>query len=66
MKRKAPEIDTLLTVKEAASFLRVDRHVIEDMCKTGELPHIKLGPRQTRIPQGLLKEFVAARLRGAY
>lgn len=65
-KRKADLLlDGLMTVKEVAEYLAVDRHVVEDMAKSGELPHVRLGPRQTRIPRRALYEFLAERMRGA-
>lgn len=55
--------DGFCTITEAAQFLGVDRHVIESMLRSGELPVMKLGPRQTRIPIRGLHLFCAMRLR---
>ena len=51
-----PKVDTnvdMLTVKEAAALLRVDRKTIHREIACGRLAHIRLG-RVIRIPRDVL------------
>lgn len=57
--------DGILTIQEAAAILKVDRHLIGELVRSGELAHVKIGPRQTRIPKAALNQFLADRLKGA-
>ena len=54
--------DGLLTVKEAAAFLRLSRSSLYAMMDRGELPYAKLG-RSRRIPRRGLVELAARGLR---
>lgn len=55
--------DGLATITQVAEYLSVDRHVIDDLINSGELPYLKIGPRQTRIPVRCVQEYLADRLR---
>jgi len=55
--------DGLLTVQEAAAFLRISRAAIYTMMQSGTLVFVKLG-RCRRIPRRVLVEVAAAGLRG--
>lgn len=56
--------DGLLTIREAAAFLRVGRSTIYAMMDSGELPFAKLGRRSRRIPRRAVVELAAAGVRG--
>ena len=55
--------DGLVTVREAAGFLRLSRSTVYALMDRGELPFVKLG-RSRRIPRRALVELAARELRG--
>ena len=57
-------VDGLLTVAEAAAFLRLSRATLYQIMDRGELPFVKLG-RSRRIPKRALVELAAAHLHHA-
>ena len=56
---RSPRASGLLTVPEAAQFLRISRNLAYDMIARGELPHIRLG-RVIRVPHAALEEWLDA------
>ena len=61
--RAALVADGLLTVREAAAFLRISRSSLYVLMDRGELPFAKLG-RSRRIPRRAVIELAARELRG--
>ena len=55
--------DGLMTVKEAATFLRLSRSTVYSMMDDGNLPFVKLG-RSRRIPRRAIVKLAAGELRG--
>ena len=55
--------DGLMTVREAAEFLRLSRSSVYALMDHGELAFVKLG-RSRRIPRRALVELAARGLRG--
>ncbi len=55
----------LLTVQEAAQFLRVSRSKLYDLMDNGELKFVKLG-RSRRIPRRALIDLAASGLQGGW
>ncbi len=55
--------DGLMTVREAAAFLRLSRSSVYALMDHGELAFVKLG-RSRRIPRRALVELAASVLRG--
>ncbi len=55
--------DGLLTVREAAAFLRLSRSNLYALMERGELPFVKLG-RSRRIPRRAVIALAAGWLRG--
>ncbi len=55
--------DGLMTVREAAQFLRLSRSSVYALMDHGELAFVKLG-RSRRIPRRALVELAASGLRG--
>ena len=55
--------DGLLTVREAATFLRISRSNLYALMEHGELAFVKLG-RSRRIPRRALVELAASGLQG--
>ncbi len=44
----------LLTVKEAADLLGVNRHTVYNLIKADKIPVVKLSPQVWRIPRAML------------
>ena len=57
--------DGLMTVREAAGFLRLSRSTVYVLMDRGELPFVKLG-RSRRIPRRAVIELAARELRGGF
>lgn len=55
-------MNEILTVKEAAKFLKTSIIQIRKMIRNGELPAVMVG-REYRIPAEVIKLFVANNLR---
>ncbi len=55
--------DGLMTVQEAAGFLRLSRSTVYTLMDQGELPFVKLG-RSRRIPRRAVIQLAARALRG--
>lgn len=52
----------LLTVKETAALMRLDRNTVYELVRTNQIPHVRLG-RSIRIPrQALLQHLERAAL----
>ena len=54
-------ISELLTVKEAAQWLKTSRVQVRRMIRNGELAAVKVG-REYRIPLACLKEYIELNL----
>ena len=50
-------LNELLTVKEAAEWLKTSRVQVRKMIQSGELLAVKVG-REYRIPMACLKEYI--------
>ena len=50
-------LNELLTVKEAAQWLKTSRVQVRKMIQSGELLAVKVG-REYRIPMACLKEYI--------
>ena len=57
--------DGLLTIPEAADFLRISRSRLYELMDRGELIYLKLG-RSRRIPRRAVIELAARELRGGF
>lgn len=57
--------DGLMTIAEAAAFLRVGRSTLYQLMDRGELPHVKIGSAR-RIPKRALIALAASNLRGEF
>ncbi len=55
--------DGLMTIEEAARFLRLSRSTVYSMMDDGGLPFVMLG-RSRRIPRRALVKLAAGELRG--
>ena len=49
---------SMLTVPEAAAYLRISRDLAYKLVATDQLPHVRLG-RTIRVPRFALEEWVA-------
>ena len=54
----------LLTVEEAAERLRFSSATVRRMLRDKELPGIKLGKREWRVPTKALEEYIERGLKG--
>lgn len=54
-------LNELLTVKEAAEWLKTSRVQVRRMIQNGELAAVKVG-REYRIPVACLKEYIQTNL----
>lgn len=57
--------DGLMTVKEAAAFLRLGRSTLYGLMDTGDLAYCRLG-RARRIPRRAVVELAKAGLQGGW
>ncbi len=48
----------MMTVSEAASYLRISRDLAYELIARGELPHLRLG-RAIRVPRFGLEQWIA-------
>src|SRR5437588_4430407 len=55
--------DGLMTIREAAAFLRLGRSTIYGLMERGELPYARIGARRL-IPRRALVDLAASHLRG--
>jgi excisionase family DNA binding protein len=53
--RSAPKV---LTVKEAAAYLKVSTATVYKMCEAGRLRHVRLSTNCIRVPEDALAEVV--------
>lgn len=53
--------DRMLTVFEAAEFLKLNDQTVRRQCREGILPAINVGRRGYRIAESDLSEYLAAR-----
>ncbi len=58
------DMEELLTVEEAAAYLRVSKATLWRWCQQKRLPAFKIG-RQWRIDRGILRQFTASNDHGA-
>lgn len=54
------ELPFVLTVREAAEVLRVDRNLAYELCRQGVIPHVRLGNR-IRIRRDALLAWLVER-----
>lgn len=59
-----PELPDLVTVTETATALRVSKMTVYRMIEEGELPSVRIGRRNIRIPFPALKAYLEERTRG--
>jgi len=57
--------DGMMTVREAAAFLRLGRSTLYGLMDAGDLPYCLLG-RSRRIPRRALVDLAARNLRGGW
>ena len=57
--------DGLVTIPEAADFLRISRAMLYKLMDRGELPYVKIG-RSRRVPRRAVVEFAAEALTGGW
>lgn len=55
------DLPDILTVDEAAAFLRLGRSSVYDAIRTGEIKAVRIG-RRILIPRSALKPFVDAQI----
>jgi excisionase family DNA binding protein len=55
--------DEIMTVLEAAEFLRVGKNAVYDLCTRGEIPHRRVG-RSIRLSRSALLAWLGAPGRG--
>jgi len=51
------DLPFVLTVKEAAKVMRIDRNTLYEMIRQKQMPHFRAG-RAIRIPRDALMEFL--------
>ena len=54
--------ETLLTPEEVAEQMKLHPVTVRRMLRDGELPGIKIGKRQWRIPESALQQFIQRQL----
>jgi excisionase family DNA binding protein len=54
----------ILTVEQAAEILQMHVATVRRMLRLGQLPGMKLGPKEWRIPSDALQEFIAGKMKG--
>jgi excisionase family DNA binding protein len=54
--------DELLTVRQAATRLKMHPDTVRRLLRENEIPGLKLGKRQWRVPSNVLEEFIEGRL----
>ena len=57
------ELPKILTVAEAAQYLRLSVATVYRLAQAGEVPAVRVG-RQWRVQRGLLDEWLDERMRG--
>lgn len=60
----APPNPDLLTVPEAAEYLRISRNLAYNLVKRGILPHINLTERTIRVPRHALELWIERQATG--
>ncbi len=50
--------DRILTVREAAEYMRVSERTIRDWVKSGRLASVPIGKREYRIQQSAIDKFI--------
>ena len=55
---KSAGLEALLTVKEVASLLRLDRTSAYNLITSGRLPHVRLSPKRIRVQRSALLEYI--------
>jgi excisionase family DNA binding protein len=55
-------MERLLTADQVAELLGTTREAIYARCMRGQLPHVRLGPRQIRFDPVELQRFLQARM----
>ena len=54
--------ETLLTPEEVAEQMKLHPVTIRRMLRAGELPGVKIGKRQWRVPETALQQFIQRQL----
>ncbi len=55
----APQaLEPLLTVREVAKLLKLDRSSAYDLIATGEIAHVRLSPKRIRVKPAALTEYI--------
>lgn len=57
MLNQAADTPAMLTVEEAALFLRISRNLAYELVRQGALPHLRLG-RRLLVPRQTLERWV--------
>jgi excisionase family DNA binding protein len=60
---KFSDAPDLLTVDEVATLLRIGRNHAYELCRTGDLPSVKLG-RRIVVPKAMLQVMLQVMLKG--
>lgn len=55
----------MLTAIEAAQLLKVGKRKIYDLCRSGDLPSVKLGARGLRVPLAGIHRLIDGRAESA-
>jgi len=55
-----PSLPAILTISEAAQYLRIGRNQCYEAARQGLLPTIRLGPRTLRVPRIALERLQSA------
>ncbi len=56
-------LEPLLTVREVAKLLSLDRSSAYDLIATGEIAHVRLSPKRIRVRPAALTEYIERRTR---
>ncbi|MHB8927097.1 MAG: helix-turn-helix domain-containing protein [Bacillota bacterium] len=51
-------LEPLLTVREVAKLLKLDRSSAYDLIATGEIAHVRLSPKRIRVKPAALTEYI--------
>jgi excisionase family DNA binding protein len=54
---------SMLTVEQTAEKLQMHVATVRRMLRAGQLPGMKLGPKEWRIPSDALQEFINGKMR---
>ena len=57
MKKKEFQVPEILTVKQLASYLQMDKHTIYRLAKSGKIPAMKIGA-EWRFKKNLIDKWI--------